>query len=266
MRFSTIQMNRLLIVSGLLIICNYGMAQPYRLNENWTIGGNIGMTSFFGDLSINDIEPVKKLSSESDCGWGLKVGKQISPVFTFNLSYYNGKLKGSNPSFGYSFSTNIDEVSLSTDVSLLKIIAPDNTSKFDIYAKAGGGMTGFKSVKNQLGSVYTGPDIITPVSAETDAKSTTFYMAGIGLSYELGNNLKAVTEFAGRVTRTDDLDAQQGSTNIKDYYTVLSLGLTYTLNSETHRHHNTYVSPSSVTHRFNKKRPKSQQLQCISFY
>lgn len=266
MRLSTIQMNRWLIVFGLLIICNYCMAQPYGLNENWTIGGNIGMTSFFGDLSINDNEPVKKINRESDCGWGLKVGKQISPVFTLNLSYNNGRLRGSNPSFGYSFSTNIKEVSLSTDVSLLKIIVPDYTSEFDIYAKAGGGITGFKSVKNHLGSVDAGPDIDTQVPVETDAKSTTFYMAGIGLSYELGNNLKAVTEFAGRFTGTDDLDAQQGSTNIKDYYTVLSLGLTYTLNSEAHRHHNTYVSPSSVTHRFNKKRQKSQQLQCISFY
>lgn len=265
MKLSTIQMSRLLIISGLLVICNYCIAQPYGLNKNWILGGNIGVTSFFGDLSVNDNELIKKLNSESDWGLGLKVGKQISPVFTFDLSYFNGKLRGSNPSLYYSFSTNINEVSLSTDVSLLQMLVPDNSTGFDIYAKAGAGMSWFTSVKDQIANTDAGPDLGAQVSEETGIKNSTFYMAGIGLSYALGYNLKAVSEFAGRFTKTDELDAHKGSTSIKDYYTVLSLGLTYTLNSGKHTYHNTYVSPSSVAHRFSKKRQRHQQLQCITF-
>lgn len=74
------------------------------------------------------------------------------------------------------------------------------------------------------------------LSSETsDIKSEPVLITGLGLDYKLSKNWISELRLGMRTTRNDSLDGHQGSSdgNANDYYTYLSIGMTYIISPGT---------------------------------
>lgn len=196
-----------------------------QVNENWTIGIQGGMASYYGDLSRYDSDPLKKLSEESDRWLGLKVGKRLSPAFGLELTFGNLKLAGYNNYEKYAFSSTFNEVLLSVDVSVINLLLPYNDNRFDLYGKGGYGIFMYDSFEFEFDNTSedSKPAVVEP---ETERTGTVF-MAGFGTSYRVGNRLKFSLEFEGRVSSSDLLDGFKGTSDVNDFYSTLGIGVSY---------------------------------------
>ena len=98
--------------------------QIYGVRDHWYIGPQIGLVSFFGDLSVHDFDPARKISDESDLGLGFIVGKSVNRLMDVRVNYLHGKMKGSNPGVDMYFKSNFDELGLGLTISLSRLILP----------------------------------------------------------------------------------------------------------------------------------------------
>lgn len=213
----------LVLVLGIFLISNslHCIGQSRMLNKELSIGVHSGAVSFFGDLGVNDFNPANKLSDESDFGYGLMIGKKISRLLTVNAEFLNGSIKGFNPELGYSFTNDFWHLTAGLELSIKQLVSPRKVTNFDYYIRVGGGYMEADANKTQLPGFTD--NVFLTVSAETPV-----ILTGIGASYYLSNFWKLSARLDAHMTQTDLIDAHDGtSTNINDYYTYLSVGISY---------------------------------------
>lgn len=216
-------LTRALLIVFMLLESSQSWSQGH---DNWTVGFQGGITSYYGDLSRHDTDPLKKISVESDRYFGLAAGKKISPTFNIVLSFSDHKLTGKNSYESFSFSSSFKEILLGVDVSVMSILLSQTDSRFDLYGKAGGGIFIFDSFK--VISDNANPDNEDP---EPDIDKTgTVITGGFGTSYHVNSRWKVSLEFVGRIASSDLLDGFEGTSGIDDFYSTLGIGVTYTLN------------------------------------
>lgn len=259
---------RLLKYTGILFLllihtANDAFTQTYGIKENWLVGINAGINSFYGDLSIYDTDPIKKLTQESDPGIGVYVGKQLSRVFTLNLGYYSGQMKGSNDAFQMYFTNKFSELSLLAEINISGIIFPNSYSPIDIYAIGGIGSFQSHAIKRQI----TGDALLEEIHIDffnTESNSSSLGLkAGIGLKYKLNEKWSANANATYMSSGSDLIDAHIGSTGINDYYSIIGLGFSYSINSkQTYRN---YTLPCEVKHNTFKRRNGGVYQACIPF-
>ncbi len=197
-------------------------SQIYSLDKGWLAGIHGGAVSFYGDLSLHDWNPGKKLSEESKLGNGLFIGKQINRVFTLKAKYLNGSMKGSNSALGYSFKSDFKEYSIVSETSLLDLITQKNDSRFKYLLLLGGGFMNAKPVR------YTSFNDTKEVAPEL---KETVLTAGLGVDYKLSRSLFLGVQADLHSTWSDKLDVYEGTATMKDdYYSYLSLNITYIFN------------------------------------
>ncbi len=227
-----IKIPRLWLPTLLILLTLNLQAQIYPAGEGWMVGVQGGMVSFFGDLSFHDKNPVKKLTKESDVGYSFMVGKQLGSFISVKAGYLNGHMRGSNPELKYAFTSKFSELNLTTELNLTKLIARSSDSRLNALALLGiGALTG-KATKTSMNEGVSDPSIM---SIETsDFTSEPVLITGFGLDYNMNRNWKSELRLGMRTTRNDRLDAHQGTvTNTNDYYTYLSIGMTYIITPAT---------------------------------
>lgn len=238
-------------------------AQTFGIKENWLIGVNGGTSSFFGDLSVYDSKPVEKLSEESDLAYSIFVGKQISQVFTIKLGYLSGELKGSNEAFQLYFNNSFNELYLTGDISLSRMLFPYNDSPFDLYAIGGIGSLKSHAVKRQItDNAIVEEHEINFFDTESISNSI-IAKTGLGLNYKLGDKWNATSEVVFMLTGNDMLDAQAGNTGINDYYSYISVGLSYVISSN--RKYYNYSDPYKAKKHPFKQRGYTPYEACVPF-
>ena len=220
------------IISFFLIILIYPFileAQYYNtyrqkigFRDGWSVNLNIGVTSFFGDLSVFDFNIVKKISNESKFGGGIILGKEISPVISFNSQFLYGDLKGTKESSNIYFKANIIEGSLNGQINITQIIFPRNKyRKINIFGNWGIGLV---SIKSKLFDLKT--DSLMHSFGYGRNTIESILPIGFKLSYRISELYDLVFNFSNRRVDTDKLDSQTGNDN-RDFYSYVSIGITY---------------------------------------
>ncbi|MCD4746003.1 MAG: hypothetical protein K8R58_06865 [Bacteroidales bacterium] len=185
--------------------------------EDWSVNLNFGETSFYGDVSFYDEDFVKKLSNESGIAFGLIGTKYINNIFSVGGHLLSGSLKGENSKS--SFEASIFEYNFHGTVNFINLVFPYNNSKMFFVGYVGIGQFIFKSKLN-----YFDP---SKDSEEQNTGVPEFvYFFGFGVFYEINDRINITGDMAIRQAQNDALDTQRKNDNY-DYYTYLSIGVTY---------------------------------------
>ncbi|NTW25437.1 MAG: hypothetical protein HGA37_12125 [Lentimicrobium sp.] len=207
--------------------------QIYDIRDQWYLGPQFGLVSFFGDLSVHDFDPVRKLTNESDFGLGLMAGKSINRLMDARINYIHGRMKGSNPELDMNFKSNFDEISFGLTISLSRLFQPFKISKLNLIASAGVGLINYRSIKYKLstGTYLSSEGYTQEKQPVGKASSSLTIPIGFELNYRINRNWIASGGVTFRLYNQDLLDSQIGSTGINDRYTVASIGLAHIFNS-----------------------------------
>lgn len=191
--------------------------------DNWSINGNVGLTSFFGDLSIYDAELAQKLTKESKPAFSGILTKHINNKFGVSGQLMYGGLKGENTG-GTSFEASIIEYNFHLRANLVNLIFQDNFSPvgFEIYAGAGQFL--FNVTKWTTSDESTQSEVVSTGTPEF------VYFFGSGIFYNLNDRVGFTADMALRQAQNDKLDDFNRNDNF-DYYTHISFGVTYHIHS-----------------------------------
>lgn len=265
MPLSVENMKHLLLLTGFLIIQLFPtstQAQSFNWQQNFTLGISGGASSFYGDLSVYDRQPLKKVTKESDLSYGISVGHQLSSVLSLNVSYIDGRLKGKNNELLHYFNSDFKEASIASHISISHMLFPYRTGRADIYTTTGIGLMRFHSIERHILENNNTDDQESNIAIETESE-TPIIKLGVGCNFEVNTHLNISTEIAFRVTGNDMIDAHKGSTGIKDYYSIFSIGLSYVFNRS--RSYSDYSLPCGASLKSYKSRNSRIHQACIPF-
>jgi len=202
----------------------WGGHKKAGLWDDWSINGSIGLTSFFGDLSLYDSDIVSKLTLESGPGLSGVLTKYVKgKKIGLSGQVLYGGFQGESTS-GSTFEASIIEFNFQLRLQLINLISPYNVSKFGLEAYAGIGQFLFKATKWEV------------VEGETQSYTHNtgvpefVYFAGLAMNYEVMKNLALTADMSLRQAQNDMLDAKTNNDDF-DYYSYISIGVTYHIQS-----------------------------------
>lgn len=201
----------------------WGSRKKAGLWDNWSINLNAGLTSFFGDLSKFDSEIMEKLTKESGPAFSGILTKHLNTKIGLSGQLLYGGLKGQNNS-GVSFEASVIEYNFHVRFNIINLLSPNNISKMGIEAYGGVGQFLFKTTQYDLRNNENN------VSIKNTGTPEFVYFFGAGLSYKVRKNLGITVDVAMRQARNDYLDDFVKNNN-NDYYSYLSIGATYYIDS-----------------------------------
>lgn len=196
----------------------WGGDKRMKIRDNWSVNFNVGQTSYFGDLSLYDKDPIGKFSKESGLGFGMQITKHLSSSFGLSGQLLFGNIKGNKQEL--SFKTKLMEYSLQGRVNLVNLLSYTKDHKFNLIAFAGFGQFLFDArLWEYDGDGGGGYDEIANVPEFV-------IYAGGGICYKISENIGATGNMAVRQSQNDKLENYQKSHDY-DYYTYISVGITY---------------------------------------
>lgn len=203
------------------------VAQNYRFKENWYLGPQVNVVSFFGDLSVHDFNPARKLNAESDFAWGVVAGKSVNKFLDIRITANQGNMRGSNPDINMYFNNTFFESNLELVVSVTRLFKPKKKPEFEVRVLAGAGYISYRAIKYDLTDNSYISSVGYSVLRKPDGRRGHGFSVPVGLEldYYAGLNWALRTSFAFRIHSYDLLDAHIGSTGISDRYTIFSLGV-----------------------------------------
>jgi len=215
-----------LIIIIFPLILNAQYHKPYKkqggFRDGWLVNVNIGVTSFFGDLSVFDFDFVKKLTEESDFGAGIIFAKEISPLITFNTQFLYGKLKGTKEASNCYFNSSIMEGSFNGQINISQIISHKKTyRKINVFGNLGIGLV---SIKSKLFDLKTDSLIHSFGFGRKTIESIIPF--GFRINFYINERFDLDLSFSNKRVDTDKLDSQSGNNN-KDFFSYTSVGVTY---------------------------------------
>ena len=191
--------------------------------DNWSINGNVGLTSFFGDLSVYDSEIMEKLTKESGPAMGFIMSKYFNDKIGVSGQLLFGSLKGENTA-GTSFESSVVEYNFHVRLELINTIFPDNLSNFGVNLYGGLGQFIFQTTKWQK------VDGQQQESIKDTGTPEFVYFIGTGLQYKFIDKIGVSLDMALRQAKNDYIDYEVKNSN-NDYYTYVSFGVTYYIES-----------------------------------
>lgn len=189
--------------------------------DSWAINANVGLTSFFGDLSTFDTEISKKITQESGPAYGLIATKYIlGDKIGFSGQLLFGSFKGANTTNSINFESKFSEYNLHARFNLINIFSPYNMSKMGLELMGGLGQFTFKTTQ------YDRSKEDLQVNIEDTGTPEFVYFFGAGLFYKVTDKIRITADFSMRQAGNDKLDDLTKNDN-NDYYSFVSVGLTY---------------------------------------
>lgn len=187
--------------------------------DNWAINGNVGLTSFYGDLSIYDGDIVSKLVEESGPSLGFIITKYFNDKVGISGQLLRGNLKGENNG-NKSFESSFTEYNFHVRVELVNSLFPNNLTDFGWNLYAGLGQFVFQTTK------WEQVDGEQQESVKDTGTPEFLYFIGTGLQYKFGEKVGVSLDASVRQASNDYLDYEVKNGN-NDYYSHLSFGVTY---------------------------------------
>lgn len=224
---------------------DWGGEKPNSFWDHWSLNVNAGLTSYFGDLSYYDSDISGKLSNESGFAGGILVTKHFSKIFGLSGQILFGKLKGGDNQ-RISFNTQIVEYNLQLRLDFIRLIFPHQNPKFGLEGFAGLGQMWFQTEQFKVNEG-------TPTSTSYGSQVPELvYFAGAGMHYHFTKDFAITASLALRQLQNDRLDMLVKNNN-NDYYSYLSMGITYYMESNRFR---PLKNKARVAHSRNKSRSK----------
>ncbi len=179
---------------------------------------NGGIASHFGDISIFDINPGKKITNESGPGFGVIGTWYITHTFGISGQILAADIRADKSEI--SFQTRIFEYNLQGRINCMNIILPGRDPKFGFEVYAGIGQFFFTTIKYYESANQTDKTVYPARVPEF------VYFFGGGFSYKVSKNIRLNTDLAIRQCQTDRLD-EVVRNNDFDYYSYFSLGVSF---------------------------------------
>ncbi len=208
------------------------MTHGNKFLNNWYVNGNVGVSQFYGDMSVEN--PLEKLEFDTRIGAGFILGKMLTPTLGVRGEVHYAKLKSTNKNYGpngtYFIAKNLVDVNLSATVNFVNMIWGFQTRRVvTAYGFIGAGLSSWETVlydyrtNEKLGG--NGHQGNGPLKFTTE-----FVMPfGGGLNFRLSRHWDIALATDWRMVNSDKLDHREGG-NIYDFYTYTSLGFTYKFN------------------------------------
>lgn len=199
---------------------NWSGRRPNISGNNWSVNVNSGLTSYYGDLSIYDSDFGKKLAYESGAALGFIFTKHYQNAFGVSAQLLMGKIKSTNGNV--SISSDILEYNLHFRINFIGLFTPDNFDKIGLSGYAGIGNFLFKTTT----TFFTEED---PQQTVNSTRVPEFvYFFGVGANYNITDKVGITFDASLRQCQNDKLDNYIAGGDY-DYYSYISLGLTYSL-------------------------------------
>lgn len=218
------------LVALISIFASSSLISQSSLDYHMYLNANAGLSQAYCDLQ-EDNNHISKLSDETEIGYGVRLGKYISPVFSIHGQFIRGYLNGSKESADAYFKADYLEYQLATTVNLSNLLFGINHGRtFYFYGTTGFGLNTFRTEARRLSNDNLINDFGYTKDLENrekDTRHSAYLMpVGIGMDVKLGKRWYLNLETVLRLTDTDKLDAvESGKRNDAYYYT--SLGLSY---------------------------------------
>lgn len=204
----------------------------------WYLNANGGFSQSYCDLQNGSWHLNMLNKDELDWGYGFRLGKHLSPVFTLYGSLIKSPLKGimdekvydGNTYTNMKFESELMDYILGTTVNFSNLVFGYNAKRrLTVYGTTGIGMVYFRAkamspdtVVSVFGYKKTGPNTV-----EDDTKvSETMIPTGIGADFKISNRWDVNLETTIRWFDSDKLDGLIAG-DLKDAYYFTSLGLSY---------------------------------------
>ncbi len=192
-----------------------------EIKNQWSINVNAGFASYFGDISVYDKNPIKKIEHESEGGYGFIITRYFKNKVGISGQFLVGNMKASMDD--NSFQSRVMEYNIHCRLNLLKIVPLNINDRFGAEFYLGIGQFFFETTNvNSLA-------LINDNSKYQPDKPEFVYFFGGGISYRLSTIFTTTADLALRQCQTDRLE-NIVMHNDFDYYSYLSLGVTLNVN------------------------------------
>lgn len=227
---------KILFIGLILLLQVKSFAQLNRSYEDWFVGGHLGMTSFWGDVTDNDNHilpggPFQKgFYEDRKMMYGFSVGKNISPKYSLRGQFLFGDITSHTISEKQIMKSAIQDYNLVLNVDFIDLFDWATKSDWDFYGLIGLGFTRYRSLLTS--SIHA--DSIIDYSPNDPAKYNlnkySFAITipfGLGVNYKLGKHWVFNAESSIRYVNTDHLDAIVSNKRSFEGFGYLSIGVAY---------------------------------------
>lgn len=237
-------MKRSLVLAAAIVACSVANAQEknHKFFNDWSIQATLNHNFLGGSAKglhtqeteeVNGTDVDMDYKDEFDLGFGVRLAKQLSPVFDLGLEYSGATMTGSktlSKETPYTVAaTEIDFsiLALSSRVSLSRMSEHlGKQPKVNVFAEAGTGILWGEATTFEVKERSAAADRVE-VEHGKDRMAVAFL--GAGLDWKFANRLSLTAATKLYTTKGGDLDGLGGSRN--DLFMISSLGLNFDLSS-----------------------------------
>lgn len=178
--------------------------------QTWEFGGFAGGAGYMGDLNQNNPFKISGIAG------GAFVKRNFDGYLSLKLGYTYGVIKGADSlsqnaqerSRNLSFTTQLNELSLTGEFNFMKYIPSVSQSVYTPYIFGGIAYTGYTPKTTYLGQTYNLRTIKTEgVAYPANTIAVPF---GLGIKYNIAGRLTLGTELGYRIAYTDYIDDVSG--------------------------------------------------------
>ncbi|MCB2220060.1 MAG: outer membrane beta-barrel protein [Bacteroidetes bacterium] len=196
-----------------------------KLYYQWYINVNGGISQAYGDILSGSWHGDMLSNDDIEFGYGIRLGKHISPVFGIYGSYINSPLTGisGKDTKNMYFETDLSDFILGTTVSFSNLFFGYKPRLINIYGTTGIGLVDFDAYAyrqdtdppEQVGEGYPGT-------------TETMIPTGAGVDFRLNNRWDINLETTIRWFDSDKLDGYvSGEKNDAYFFTSLGVGYSF---------------------------------------
>lgn len=229
---ATLRRSRHLLAGVFLLLCldtHAGGPDEWKgsrgkiMLQNWSVNLNIGLTSYYGDLSQYDVFFPKKMLFESLPAFGFKLTKYLHPLFGISGQVIYGGFR-SDYLPEHPFKTRLLEYNFQLNTDIMVLAFPGKLMDYGLEIYAGMGQFLFHT---------------TVVSSNGDQQEPAFfanstpefvYFCGGELYYKINQRFRMTADLAIRQAQNDNIDKYIAGSDF-DYYSWFSVGLSWSINS-----------------------------------
>ncbi len=201
----------------------WGGLKPTGLASGWSVNVGGGLTSYFGDLSLHDLDILAKLERESGPAMNVLLTKNIfGDAIGISCQVVAGKIKGMKGDI--SFTAELLEYNLNARVDFVDLFITDRYHAFGLTGYVGAGQFLFSTKK-----VESSERVITNYEHSSRVPEFVVFIGG-GIYYKLNQNIGITADLAIRQCQNDRLDDYVKNDDY-DYYSLMTIGISYYINN-----------------------------------
>ena len=238
------KMKRSLVLAAAIVACSVANAQEknHKFFNDWSIQATLNHNFLGGDAKglhtqedkIDGTDVDMDYKDKFDLGFGVRLAKQLSPVFDLGVEYSGAKFTGSKT---VSKNTPVTIEATEVDFSLLALSSRVSFSrmsehlgkqpKVNFFGEAGVGMLWAEATTFQLEERMAESSAVKTTHG-TDRMVAGF--VGAGLDWRFADRLSLTAATKVYTARSGDLDRISNSSG-SDFFFISSLGLNFDLSS-----------------------------------